>query len=71
MRTGGQAIDVHGKALDVVARMGLLEQVRAAETGIRGMDFVDASWATTAGKRSTPAGRTGAYATSPGVRRPV
>ncbi len=41
MRTGGQAIDVHGRSLDVVARMGLLDQVRAAETGIRGMDFVD------------------------------
>lgn len=40
-RPGGQAIDVHGKALQVIDRMGLLESVRAAETGIRGMSFVD------------------------------
>lgn len=40
-RPGGQAIDVHGQALQVIDRMGLLEPVRAAQTGIRGMSFVD------------------------------
>ncbi|MFB8280353.1 FAD-dependent oxidoreductase [Nocardia colli] len=43
IRTGGQAIDLHGKALHVVTQMGLLERVRAAETGIQGMDLVDAT----------------------------
>lgn len=41
-RRGGQAIDVRGVALDVVARMGLLERVRAAGTSMRGMSYVDA-----------------------------
>lgn len=40
-RVGGQAIDVHGQALEVVDRMGLLDDVRAAKTDIRGMSFVD------------------------------
>jgi 2-polyprenyl-6-methoxyphenol hydroxylase-like FAD-dependent oxidoreductase len=41
-RAGGQAIDVRGVALDVVDRMGVLDQVRAAKTGMRGMSIVDA-----------------------------
>ncbi|WP_051581754.1 FAD-dependent monooxygenase [Pseudonocardia acaciae] len=41
-RTGGQAIDIRGAAIDVVRWMGLLERVRAAGTAMRGMSFVDA-----------------------------
>ena len=40
-RTGGQAIDVRGAALEVVDRMGLLAEVRAAATAMRGMSYVD------------------------------
>lgn len=40
-RVGGQAIDVRGVALDVVDRMGLLAEIRAAATNMRGMSFVD------------------------------
>lgn len=40
-RTGGQNIDVRGLARDVVERMGLLEQIRAAGTGEVGTRFVD------------------------------
>ncbi|UJW33329.1 FAD-dependent monooxygenase [Saccharothrix sp. AJ9571] len=42
-RPGGQAIDLRGAARTVVERMGLLEQVRAAHTGVRGMANVDSS----------------------------
>lgn len=41
IRTGGQAIDIHGKALDVMAKMGLLDSAYAARSDIRGMNFVD------------------------------
>lgn len=41
IRPGGQAIDVRGTALEVTRRMGLLEQVRAANTAMRGMSYVD------------------------------
>ncbi|KNB50353.1 hypothetical protein AC230_26090 [Streptomyces caatingaensis] len=41
LRTGGQAVDVRGVALDVVGRMGLLERVRAARTRLRGMTVLD------------------------------
>ncbi|KAA2254520.1 FAD-dependent oxidoreductase [Solihabitans fulvus] len=41
-RPGGQAIDVRGPALEVVERMGLLEQLRGLSTGMRGMTMVDA-----------------------------
>ncbi|RJQ71905.1 FAD-dependent oxidoreductase [Pseudonocardiaceae bacterium YIM PH 21723] len=41
LRAGGQAIDVHGRAVDVLEKMGLLEAANARRTGIRGMDFVD------------------------------
>lgn len=40
-RTGGQAIDVRGAALDVVDRMGLGERLRAVRTRMRGMSVVD------------------------------
>jgi 2-polyprenyl-6-methoxyphenol hydroxylase-like FAD-dependent oxidoreductase len=42
-RPGGQAIDLRGAAREVVDRMGILEQVRQAHTGTRGMAFVDAA----------------------------
>ncbi|MGM1060233.1 FAD-dependent monooxygenase [Saccharothrix sp. Mg75] len=41
VRPGGQAVDVRGVALDVVDRMGLGGQVRAARTRMRGMSLVD------------------------------
>ncbi|GAA2268876.1 FAD-dependent monooxygenase [Glycomyces scopariae] len=41
-RTGGYAIDIRGKAIDVAMRMGVLDGVRAAETGIGGAAMVDA-----------------------------
>lgn len=41
LRTGGQAVDVRGVALDVMDRMGLGEQLRAARTRMRGMSIVD------------------------------
>ncbi|WP_436492532.1 FAD-dependent monooxygenase [Actinokineospora sp. HUAS TT18] len=40
-RLGGQAVDIRGAALDVVARMGVLDEIRAAKTGMRGMTVVD------------------------------
>ncbi|WP_416966670.1 FAD-dependent monooxygenase [Streptomyces sp. 4F14] len=41
LRTGGQAIDIRGVALDVTARLGLLDQARAARTRMRGMSVLD------------------------------
>jgi 2-polyprenyl-6-methoxyphenol hydroxylase-like FAD-dependent oxidoreductase len=40
-RKGGQAIDIRGAALTVADRMGVLEQVRALRTTMRGMSMVD------------------------------
>ncbi|WP_103355229.1 FAD-dependent monooxygenase [Amycolatopsis sp. CA-128772] len=40
-RTGGQAIDVRGVALDVVDELGLGEPMRALRTRMRGMSVVD------------------------------
>ncbi|MGR6912674.1 FAD-dependent monooxygenase [[Actinomadura] parvosata] len=40
-RKGGQAIDIRGAALTVVERMGVLEQIRALRTTMRGMSMVD------------------------------
>ncbi|MEU7042734.1 FAD-dependent monooxygenase [Streptomyces varsoviensis] len=40
-RPGGQAIDIRGSALDVIDRMGLGDQVRAARTSMRGMTTLD------------------------------
>ncbi|AXB47043.1 FAD-dependent monooxygenase [Amycolatopsis albispora] len=42
-RPGGQAIDLRGAARTVVERMGLLDAVRAAHTGVRGMANVDSA----------------------------
>lgn len=42
LRGGGQAVDIRGNALDVVERMGLLAEVRARRTGLRGMSVLDA-----------------------------
>ncbi|MCX2560185.1 FAD-dependent monooxygenase [Acetobacter farinalis] len=41
IRTGGYPIDVRGTAIDVVERMGLLPQIRAAHIASRTMTFVD------------------------------
>ncbi|MQS16682.1 NAD(P)-binding protein [Streptomyces kaniharaensis] len=41
LRGGGRAVDVRGSALQVIERMGLLEEVRASRTGLRGMSLVD------------------------------
>ncbi|TWP52685.1 FAD-dependent oxidoreductase [Lentzea tibetensis] len=41
LRFGGQAVDVRGPALDVADKMGILEDVRALSTGMRGMTVVD------------------------------
>lgn len=65
VRSGGQALDIHGKALDVVSRMGLLDKVRAAETGIRGMSIVDAQGRTLA--RTTAFSLTGGAVDGPDV----
>lgn len=40
-RRGGQAIDIRGAALDVVARMGVIDEIRALRTTMRGMSMVD------------------------------
>ncbi|MFJ4186709.1 FAD-dependent monooxygenase [Kitasatospora sp. NPDC089509] len=42
LRGGGQAVDIRGNALDVIDRMGLLDEVRARRTGLRGMSLLDA-----------------------------
>ncbi|MPY64536.1 FAD-dependent monooxygenase [Streptomyces spongiae] len=39
-RPGGQAVDIRGTALDVVERMGLLEQARRVRTRMRGMSIL-------------------------------
>ncbi|MBD3943613.1 FAD-dependent monooxygenase [Microbacterium sp. NEAU-LLC] len=43
MRSGGNGVDLRGRAAEVIAGMGLAEQVRAAATDVIGMRFVDAS----------------------------
>lgn len=40
-RTGGQAVDIRGMALEVVRRMGLLERARELRTRMRGMSVLD------------------------------
>jgi 2-polyprenyl-6-methoxyphenol hydroxylase-like FAD-dependent oxidoreductase len=40
-RPGGQAIDIRGKALLVVERMGLIEQTRALRTQMKGVSYQD------------------------------
>ncbi|RSM44660.1 FAD-dependent oxidoreductase [Amycolatopsis balhimycina DSM 5908] len=41
LREGGYKVDIRGVAVDVVRRMGLLDEVRAASTGMRGAAFVN------------------------------
>ncbi|MGV9381221.1 FAD-dependent monooxygenase [Nonomuraea sp. NPDC003707] len=41
VRGGGAAIDFRGSALEVLERMGLLEEMRRHETGMTGMTLVD------------------------------
>ena len=41
LRTGGQAIDIRGVALQVIERMGLLEEARGLRTRLRGMSVLD------------------------------
>jgi 2-polyprenyl-6-methoxyphenol hydroxylase-like FAD-dependent oxidoreductase len=41
-RPGGQAIDVRGVAMTVVERMGLVDELRALRTRMKGMSVVDA-----------------------------
>jgi 2-polyprenyl-6-methoxyphenol hydroxylase-like FAD-dependent oxidoreductase len=40
-RPGGQAVDIRGAAIDVAQRMGLLAEIRANDTDMRGMSYVD------------------------------
>jgi 2-polyprenyl-6-methoxyphenol hydroxylase-like FAD-dependent oxidoreductase len=40
LRDGGQAVDIRGAAIDVAARMGILDAVRLARTRTRGMTYV-------------------------------
>jgi 2-polyprenyl-6-methoxyphenol hydroxylase-like FAD-dependent oxidoreductase len=42
LRPGGQAIDIRGKALDVMERMGLRQQAYAHKTTMKGMSVQDA-----------------------------
>jgi 2-polyprenyl-6-methoxyphenol hydroxylase-like FAD-dependent oxidoreductase len=42
-RPGGQAIDLRGAGRDAAERMGILDAVREAHTGVRGMAFVDST----------------------------
>ncbi|MFJ8434136.1 FAD-dependent monooxygenase [Kitasatospora sp. NPDC094019] len=41
-RSGGQAVDIRGVALDVIERTGVTEPVHAARTRMRGMSVLDA-----------------------------
>ncbi|RKT56499.1 FAD-dependent monooxygenase [Saccharothrix australiensis] len=58
-RPGGQAVDVRGTAREVLARTGVLDEVRAAHTGARGMAFVNASGKRTATMPSDAMGDSG------------
>jgi 2-polyprenyl-6-methoxyphenol hydroxylase-like FAD-dependent oxidoreductase len=42
LRPGGQAIDVRGSAIEVAARMGVLDELRDHATDLRGMSVLDA-----------------------------
>ncbi|APA97862.1 FAD-dependent monooxygenase [Nocardia seriolae] len=43
LRAGGYKVDIRGVAMEVVERMGLLDEVRAASTAMRGGEWVDRS----------------------------
>ncbi|MEO6115134.1 MAG: FAD-dependent monooxygenase [Pseudolysinimonas sp.] len=40
-RSSGSPVDIRGAALDVVRRLGVLDQLRAADTGVRRVAFVN------------------------------
>jgi len=42
IRAGGQALDIRGPALEVAARMGILDDIRDSSTQLNGMSVVDA-----------------------------
>ncbi|MDI2028627.1 FAD-dependent monooxygenase [Saccharopolyspora sp. TS4A08] len=42
IRDGGYAIDVRGAAIEVAERMGILDEIRAARTGMRGLSLTRA-----------------------------
>ena len=44
VRSGGYKVDIRGAALEVVARMGVLDEIRARRTEIRAGSVVDATW---------------------------
>lgn len=58
-RPGGQAVDLRGTAREVAERMGVVDQVRAAHTGARGMAFVNAEGKRTATMASDTMGDSG------------
>ncbi|MCW9133694.1 FAD-dependent monooxygenase [Bacillus paramycoides] len=41
LRSGGYAVDIRGAAVTVLRRMGILDQVRAADTSMNGVYFVN------------------------------
>ncbi len=40
-RSSGSPVDVRGTALEVARRLGVIDQLRAADTGVRRVEFVD------------------------------
>jgi 2-polyprenyl-6-methoxyphenol hydroxylase-like FAD-dependent oxidoreductase len=42
LRTGGTAVDIRGNTVDIVKRMGILEQIRANRLGLRRWEFKNA-----------------------------
>ncbi|MFJ6675520.1 FAD-dependent monooxygenase [Actinosynnema sp. NPDC091369] len=58
-RPGGQAVDLRGTAREVAERMGVLDKVREAHTGARGMAFVNAAGKRTATMASDAMGDSG------------
>ncbi|MEV6245703.1 FAD-dependent monooxygenase [Streptomyces sp. NPDC051742] len=41
LRTGGYKVDIRGTAIEVCRRMGVLDEIRANSTGMRGGSYVD------------------------------
>ncbi|MET0189074.1 MAG: FAD-dependent oxidoreductase, partial [Pseudonocardia sediminis] len=64
-RPGGQAVDVRGPACEVAARTGVLDDLRAARTAMRGVSFVDDEGAET--YSSTASSLTGGPTDGPDV----
>ena len=65
IRPGGQALDVRGSALEVAARMGILDKIRKDSTKLMGMSVVDSTGKETF--RSTERTMTGGKLDSPDV----